>query len=214
MKVEIFVPAYNGMHILPMFLDHYQERFPGCRINIYNDDSTDETGEYCRSRGCNVIDYVLEEPKGISGTYLRNNCWKESEAEWIIVVDQDELINISLEDLDAIENFDVIKFKGYNMVVQEGQNGPREFTHGKLHPWYCKSLMFRKSIGEINYSGGAHTVNPEGDVRINRYHFTMFHYPKRFYSKEEFIKEFLVSIPAEMASDLYDRETQKLQKLI
>jgi hypothetical protein len=42
----------------------------------------------------------------------------------------------------------------------------------------------------------------------------MFHYPKRFYSKEEFIKEFLVSIPAEMASDLYDRDTQKLQKLI
>jgi glycosyltransferase involved in cell wall biosynthesis len=214
MRVEIFVPAYNGMHILPMFLDHYQERFPGCKINIYNDDSTDETGDYCRSRGCNVVDYISEEPKGISVTYLRNNCWKESEAEWIIVVDQDELINISLEDLDAIENFDVIKFKGYNMVVQEGQNGPREFTHGKLHPWYCKSLMFRKSIGEINYSGGAHTVNPEGDVRINRYHFTMFHYPKRFYSKEEFIKEFLVSIPAEMASDLYDRDTQKLQKLI
>lgn len=214
MKVEIFVPAYNGMHILPMFLDHYQERFPGCRINIYNDNSTDETGDYCRSRGCNVVDYVSEEPKSISVTHLRNNCWKESEAEWIIVVDQDELINISLADLDAIENFDVIKFKGYNMVVQEGQNGPREFTHGKLHPWYCKSLMFRKSVGEINYTLGAHTVKPEGDVRINRYHFTMFHYPKRFYSKEEFIKEFLVSISAEAASDLYDRETQKLQKLI
>ena len=214
MKVEIFVPAYNGMHILPMFLDHYQERFPGCRINIYNDNSTDETGDYCRSRGCNVVDYVSDEPKTISVTHLRNNCWKESEAEWIIVVDQDELINISLADLDAIENFDVIKFKGYNMVVQEGQNGPREFTHGKLHPWYCKSLMFRKSVGEINYTLGAHTVKPEGDVRINRYHFTMFHYPKRFYSKEEFIKEFLVSISAEAASDLYDRETQKLQKLI
>jgi glycosyltransferase involved in cell wall biosynthesis len=214
MKVEIFVPAYNGMHILPLFLDHYQERFPGCRINIYNDNSTDETGDYCRSRGCNVVDYVSDEPKTISVTHLRNNCWKESEAEWIIVVDQDELINISLADLDAIENFDVIKFKGYNMVVQEGQNGPREFTHGKLHPWYCKSLMFRKSVGEINYTLGAHTVKPEGDVRINRYHFTMFHYPKRFYSKEEFIKEFLVSVPAETASDLYDRETQKLQKLI
>jgi glycosyltransferase involved in cell wall biosynthesis len=214
MKVEIFIPAYNGMHILPMFLDHYQERFPGCRINIYNDNSTDETGDYCRSRGCNVVDYVSDEPKTISVTHLRNNCWKESEAEWIIVVDQDELINISLADLDAIENFDVIKFKGYNMVVQEGQNGPREFTHGKLHPWYCKSLMFRKSVGEINYTLGAHTVKPEGDVRINRYHFTMFHYPKRFYSKEEFIKEFLVSISAEAASNLYDRETQKLQKLI
>jgi len=214
MKVEIFVPAYNGMHILPLFLDHYQERFPECIINIYNDNSTDETGDYCRGRGCNVIDYIAKEPKCNSVTYIRNNCWKESEAEWIIVVDQDELINISLADLDAIENFDVIKFKGYNMVVQKGQNGPREFTHGKLHPWYCKPLMFRKSVGEMNYIGGAHVAYPPEGTRFNRYYFTMFHYPKRFYSKEEFIKEFLVSISAEGASDLYDRETQKLQKLI
>jgi glycosyltransferase involved in cell wall biosynthesis len=217
MKVEIFVPAYNGMHILPLFLDHYQERFPECTINIYNDNSTDETGDYCRGRGCNVIDYIAEEPKGNSVTYIRNNCWKESKAEWIIVVDQDELINISLADLDAIENFDVIKFKGYNMIVQEGQNGPREFTHGKLHPWYCKPLMFRKSVGEMNYIGGAHVAYPPEETRFNRYYFTMFHYPKRFYSKEEFIKEYLVSISAEVASDLYDRDIRdikKLQKLI
>jgi glycosyltransferase involved in cell wall biosynthesis len=58
MKVEIFVPAYNGMHILPLFLDHYLERFPGCTINIYNDNSTDGTGDYCRSKGCNVIDCI------------------------------------------------------------------------------------------------------------------------------------------------------------
>jgi glycosyltransferase involved in cell wall biosynthesis len=214
MKVEIFVPAYNGMHILPLFLDHYQERFPECTINIYNDNSTDETGDYCRGRGCNVIDYISEEPKGDSVNYIRNNCWKDSEAEWIIVVDQDELINISLADLPSLEDYDVVKVKGYNMVGQEGQNGPREFTHGKLHTWYCKPLMFRKSVGEMNYIRGAHVAYPPEGTRFNRYYFTMFHYPKILYSKEEFIKIFLVSISAEAASDLYDRVTQKLQKLI
>lgn len=213
MKVEIFVPAYNGMHILPLFLDHYQERFPGCTINIYNDNSTDSTGDYCRSRGCNVIDYVSEEPKSLSVTHLRNNCWKDSEAEWIIVVDQDELINISLADLPSIENYDVIKFKGYNMIAIDGQTDPREFTHGKLHPWYCKSLMFRKSVEEINFSLGAHTVSPSEEVRWARYYYTMFHYPKRFYSKEEFIKEFALALPCETATELYYKEIQKLTKL-
>lgn len=211
-RVEIFVPAYNGMHILPMFLDHYQERFPKCRINIFNDNSTDETGDYCRSRGCQVIDYDSEEPKSISVNNLRNNCWKDSEAEWIIVVDQDELINISLADLASIEDYDVIKFKGYNMVGTDSPD-PRDFTYGQLHPWYCKSLMFRKSIGEINYTPGAHTVNPPGEVRWCRYHFTMFHYPKRLYSKDHFIQAYSLALPPDVADDLYDRETKKLTKL-
>lgn len=213
MRVEIFVPAYNGMHILPMFLDHYQQRFPGCTINIYNDNSTDDTGNYCRRRGCNVIDHISEEPKSDAITYIRNNCWKKSNAEWIIVVDQDEFINISLSDLDAIVDFDVIKFKGYNMVAIDGQQDPRDFTHGKLHPWYCKSLMFRKSVGEINFSGGAHYVEPLGEIRWCRYHYTMFHYPKRFFNKEEFIKEYSMSVGPEVSGPLYDAETQKLVKL-
>jgi len=66
----------------------------------------------------------------------------------------------------------------------------------------------------MNYIGGAHVAYPPEGTRFNRYYFTMFHYPKRLYSKEEFIKEFLGYISAEAASDLYDRETQKLQKLI
>lgn len=212
MKVEIFVPVYNGMHILPMFLDHYQERFPKCRINIYNDNSTDKTGDYCKSRGCNVIDYISKEPKSDSITYIRNNCWKNSKAEWIIMVDQDELINISLADLDSIKNYDVIIVKGYNMVATNSSN-PKDFTYGRFHSWYCKPLMFRKSVGEMNYIGGAHVAFPPEGTRLNRYYFTMFHYPKRFYSKEEFIKEFAQVISCENATELYYRETQKLTKL-
>jgi glycosyltransferase involved in cell wall biosynthesis len=202
MKVEIFVPAYNGMHILPLFLDHYQERFPECIINIYNDNSTDETGDYCRGRGCNVIDYIGEEPKGDSVTYIRNNCWKDSEAEWIIMVDQDELINISLADLPSLEDYDVVKVKGYNMVATDSPD-PRDFTHGSFHPWYCKPLMFRKSVGEMNYIGGAHVAFPPEGTRFNRYYFTMYHYLKRYYSLKDFLEHY--SFP--------EFETEKLTKL-
>lgn len=214
MNVEIFVPVYNGMYILPLFIDHYTERFPGCRINTLVDvDSTDDSYSYSESRGCNVSALTLVEHKAISMTDLRNNYWKSSDAEWIIFVDQDELVDINLNDLEDIKNYDVIKFKGFNMIAIDGQKDPKEYTHGKLHPWYCKSLMFKKSIGEINFSLGAHTVQPGKEYKENRHRYNMYHYPKRFTSKEAFVKEFSTAISVELASNLYDEETKKLKKI-
>ena len=214
MKVEIFAPVYNGMYILPMFIDHYMERFPGCTITMFIDKDTDDNSfSYCRERGCNVVSTNLREPKPISMTHLRNNYWKSSNAEWIIFVDQDELVDISLNDLEDIKDYDVIKFRGYNMVTTDGETDPRKFTHGRLHPWYCKSLMFKKTIGEINYTGGAHTVKPNKEYKENRHRYNMYHYPKRFTSKEAFIKEYERSVSREIASKLYDDETKNLKKI-
>jgi len=202
------------MYILPMFIDHYMERFPGCRINLLVDvNNTDSSSSYGTSRGCNILPLYLAEPKGVSMTDVRNNCWKNSEADWIIMVDQDELVDISLCDLEDIEEYDVIKFRGYNMVTTDGETDPRKFTHGRLHPWYCKSLMFRKTIGEINYTGGAHTVKPDKEYKENRHRYNMYHYPKRFTSKEAFIKEYERSAPREIASKIYDDETKNLKKI-
>jgi glycosyltransferase involved in cell wall biosynthesis len=211
--VEIFVPMYNGMHILPLFLDHYLERFPGCVITIYDDGSTDGSGDYCKSRGCNVIYNILEPHKDISCTHLRNNCWKTSEAEWIIIVDQDELVNISLDDLDKLNDFDVLIFKGYNMIGLEGQNEPKDFTHGQLHPWYCKPSMFRKSIGEMNYIGGAHAAYPHAETRYNIEHFTMCHYPKRLYTLNDFTMGFPDWVEQSMIDDFYSECKINLTKL-
>lgn len=214
MRVEIFAPVYNGMYILPFFIDHYMERFPGCTITLLVDkDTTDNSSSYGTSRGCNVKVIKLSEPKCISMTEVRDNCWKKSEAEWIIVVDQDELVDISLGDLGDIEEYDVVKFKGYNMYGTDGITDPKEFTYGKLDPMYCKSLMFKKSIGEINFSWGAHYVKPNKKYKENRHRYTMYHYPKRLVSKKEFIKEFEIAISNDAASKLYEEGIKKIKKV-
>jgi glycosyltransferase involved in cell wall biosynthesis len=221
MKVEIFTPTYNGMYILPLFIEHYQERFPGCRINIIDNHSTDSTREYCESKGCLVttIEYpdnlhlMGMEPKGM--TDLKNECWKNSEAEWVIVVDQDELVDVWEKDLEFLKDFDLLILKGYDMFGL-GESDPKKFIYGRLHPWYCKPAMFRPSIGEINYSSGAHKAFPTSEVRWSRYHFNLYHYPKRHMSREMFIKYFEpCGLSAEIAGAHYDNETdiKRLKKI-
>lgn len=214
MKVEIFAPIYDGMYILPMFIDHYTERFPGCTINLLVDINTpDNCFSYGKSRGCNTVSITVGEPKHIGMTDIRNNYWKNSDAEWIIFVDQDELVDISLNDLDDIKDYDVIKFRGYNLVSINDETDPRKFTHGILDPMYCKSLMFKKSIGEINFCWGAHTVSPIGEYKENRHKYNMYHYPKRFISKDQFVKEFTKAITVEQANILYDDIMSKIKKI-
>jgi glycosyltransferase involved in cell wall biosynthesis len=219
-RVEIYSPTYNGMYILPMFIDHYQERFPGCRINILDDGSTDETREYCESRGCIIKDvsyrankhWYGHEPIGMM--QLRNKCWKDSEAEWIIVVDQDELVDVWEKDLEFLKDFDVLILKGYDMFAL-GETDPKKFSYGRLHPWYCKPVMFRKSIGEINFALGSHSAKPPGDIRWCRYHFNLYHYARRHLSKEHFIEYLSKSVSSRVASKLYDEETNlsRLKKI-
>lgn len=221
MKVEVFTPTYNGMYILPLFIEHYQERFPGCRINIIDNHSTDSTREYCESKGCLVttIEYpdnlnlMGHEPKGL--TDVKNNCWKSSEAEWVIVVDQDELVDVWEKDLESLKDFDVLIVKGYDMYALE-ETDMKKVCYGRIHPWYRKPLMFRPSIGEINYIGGAHAAFPTSEVRWARYHFNMYHYAKRNMSKEMFIKYFEpTKVDIEKVIALYEHETdpKRLRKV-
>lgn len=216
MRVEIFTPVYNGMYILPFFIDHYMERFPGCRINIAVDsDTTDNSLSYSIERGCNaeLVYFPFQKPETVN--YYRNNCWKNSEAEWIIVVDQDELVDISLNDLERIKDYDVIKVKSYNMVGTDGETNPKNFTYGKKYQctWYNKCLMFKKSIGEINYTLGAHSINPIQEYKLNKYRYTMYHYPKKMVSEEEFINHYIESVGYDHAYKMYIDEIKDLQKL-
>lgn len=214
MKAEIFMTICNGMYIIPFFLDHYEEKFPGCPINIFNDGSIDGSVEYCESRGYKVNDLGYKGHMEIRLRDFKNKAWKNSEAEWIIVVDQDEMINISLADLDSLGDCDVIRFKGYNMYGLEGQVDPREFTHGLHHRWYDKCLLFKKSIGDINYFIGSHQASPTEGAKICSYDYDMYHYPKRLSSKEAFLDYMTKVLPKNIVLDMYEKEISILKKII
>ena len=177
------------MYIMPFFIEHYKERFPDAVINVYDDGSTDSTASYCRNMGCNVVDIpqpsdclsgaertnglrTTDEQRKINHLHkindLRAEYWKQSKAEWVIVVDHDELVEIWEKDLPAIENYDLIIFEGYNMYNETGNpevdlrnlKFAVDRTYDGESHLYDKPLMMR-SNAKLKITGGGHSIVTE-----------------------------------------------------
>ena len=115
----------------------------------------------------------------------KNNIWKNSDADWIIVCDIDELLETSMNDLLSLqESVNVIKTQGYNMIDVTLDDLPIEqLTYGAPSEGYSKSVMFKnKSITEINYLGGAHTAYPSPDPVYSDNIYKLLHYKKQNFS--------------------------------
>lgn len=187
MKVEIFTAIKNEEDILPFFINNYRKAFPNCIINIYDNNSTDKSVEICKANNCNVFDFpdFIPHVKEELLTDLKNNIWKNSDADWIIVCDVDELLDMSMNDLLSLEeSVNVIKIQGYNMIdVTEDDLPIEKLTYGSPSEGYSKLVMFKnKSINEINYSPGAHTANPLPDPIFSDNVFNLLHYKKQNFS--------------------------------
>mgnify|MGYP000341654859 CR=1 FL=1 len=197
MKVEIFTAIKNEEDILPFFINHYINAFPECIINIYDNNSTDKSVEICKANNCNVfnfpdfIPYVKEELL----TDLKNNIWKNSNADWIIVCDVDELLDISMSDLLHLqENVSIIKTQGYNMIdVTEDDLPIEKLTYAAPSESYSKLVMFKnKIINEINYSLGAHTANPQPNPVYSNGIYKLLHYNSKNFTLKNLLKFFLL----------------------
>ena len=164
MNLTIYVITFQEEFMLPFFIKWYRERFPDCKIVIYDNYSTDKTEEIALSNGCEVIKY---DTKGelSDKTYLeiKNNCWKNAGTDWVLVADTDELLDIRPEDLNTDQT--LFKSKGYNMCNVEELSNVLDIKHGIEAEQYDKVLCFNKRyIKEINYSPGCHNCSPVGDV--------------------------------------------------
>ncbi|HNX37490.1 MAG TPA: glycosyltransferase family 2 protein [Candidatus Cloacimonadota bacterium] len=170
MKIEVFAICYNEEILLPYFLRHYS-RFAD-RITIYDNYSTDCSPEICRiNPRVNLVQYD-------SGNQIRddiyldikNNCWKGSTADWVIVCDIDEFV-LELFAPTPIDDYTVIMPDWWEMVGERIPSGPgqiyEEISQGVCLGQASKCVMFRPSaIKEINYAPGAHSVSPVGDFRL------------------------------------------------
>jgi glycosyltransferase involved in cell wall biosynthesis len=168
MKIEVYVICYNEEVMLPYFLRHYSEFCD--RIIVYDNYSTDRTEEICKQNP------KVEVRKYDSGNQIRddiylqikNNCWKDSEADWVIVVDMDEFVyheNIVgvLESTWAT----VIEPPMFNMISEKLPKGAGQiYDEVKFGlPGGAKRNMFRPGeIREINYEPGCHGATPEGNI--------------------------------------------------
>jgi hypothetical protein len=178
--VTVHLITYNEKLMIEFFVNHYRKLFPNCIIKLYDNYSTDETVKIAESLGCE-INYYDSNDKLSDSKFLeiKNNCWKDSKTDWVVVCDCDELIQITEEELkkESENGVTLFKFDGYHMVNTENQFNLNEITLGYRDSFYDKTLLFNKSkINNINYQPGCHTSNPTGEVVYCKNTYKMLHY--------------------------------------
>jgi len=177
MKVHVFSMAHNESHLLPYFVRHYRSCFPDCDVTIFDNESTDDTASVSRNLGCEVIPIVSE---GLVDRILldtKNERWKNSQADWVVVCDTDEFLQINQAGLERLDNCGatILRTKGFDMVGADGN--PEKITDKYPNIWYSKSVCFKRTdIESINYLPGAHDCRPIGRIQWSPLAYELFHY--------------------------------------
>lgn len=182
--VTIYTLTYNEEVLIPFFISHYKKNFPNCKIIIYDNESTDRTVEIAKEMGCEIRTYLTGNK--LSDTdYLKikNNVWKESSTDWVIVCDCDELISLNQNELINEENnkTNIIKPIGYSIMNHNEDFKVDELSMGFRDYGFDKCVLFNKKfIEEINYGPGCHQCNPlpkNGEsIKFNTNEYKLLHY--------------------------------------
>lgn len=199
MKIHAHIITFNESETIHLTIKHYRKFCE--KIFIYDNFSTDNTRDICESMGCEVkmfgVSGVLDDKEYLK---VKNHCWKGSDADWVIICDADEILqmrwihNLSEWDIDqqrfkkstfslnqkiyTDSGANIIKTQGFNIFSNEmPKESWSEITTGIPDNNYSKLCIFKpKEIKEIGYVYGAHVAKPEGDVRYSDEILTLFHY--------------------------------------
>ena len=175
MKIEAFILCYNEEKLIRYTLAHYLNFCS--KVTIIDNYSTDNTISIIKnefSERVKIVQYDSNNQLNDSAyTYIKNNCWKQSKADWVIVCDMDELLHYNYSGFGIIDflitlgsSCPIIMPYGYNMFSETFPdkyiaNLTTLITKGVRAPNFDKSILFQpKMLEEINYGPGAHYCNP------------------------------------------------------
>ncbi len=157
MTIDCYTVCWNEEVFLPYFLRHYQHY---CRsITVFDNESTDNSRRICEDFGATVIPWKTSGLDNAAMRALKNSCWKDSTADYVIVCDVDEII-VGLEKLTPCPGR-IIRCLGIQMVGQEGER-PEQIRNGFIYSLYNKCAVFSPRISEIGFYIGCHKNTPVG----------------------------------------------------
>ncbi len=186
MKIEAHLLHWQEIDIMPFVIKHYTRVADD--IIIHDNHSKDGSVELAKELGCIVIPFGTDFFDDDINKDLKNECWRGSNADFVIVSDFDELLfctdpclkNVRywLEYFKEEENPSIIKTIGWNVMSDDWPaNELTEITNGYRFDNYSKNILFDpKRIQEINYGPGAHECNPVGDVVWSNESLYLMHY--------------------------------------
>ena len=168
MILEAHIIAWNEERMLPWTLRHYS--LLGFKIILWDSGSTDRTREIAAAAGIEVRDFKMD---GVNDQVLyqhKSTCWQGTKADWVVVVDTDELVYFPqpMPDLLAsyeLEDLPIVKLRGYDMLsyYDPDPKGPpitRQIIFGaRGDEWYGKpALINPREIKSLLFGAGAHKV--------------------------------------------------------
>lgn len=192
--ITVYTLTYNEELLIEFMINHYRQRFPGCRIVIYDNMSSDKTVGIALKNGCEVIPYdtnnQLQDLKFIE---IKNSCWKQAKTDWVLVCDLDELLDTDETALEAEEKSGVtiIRSETYDMINMQNNLEISSIKFGVKSPLPGKLCLFnRKYLSNINYGTGSHTCNPQGKLVYSKKLYKLYHYNS--ISENETIEKFKI----------------------
>lgn len=174
--------VWNEARLLPLVLAYYKTFVD--RIIIHDGYSDDGSQDIARSFGCEVRQYGIKgkmDDKALM--QLKNNCWKGSDADWVIVCDTDEVLYAPslpmVLELAHMNKYTIFKTQGWSVYNTEFPAQILEATDGVRDDAYAKAIIFRpQAFREINYTPGAHKIQPSGSIHIAPTPLWVLHYRK------------------------------------
>ena len=164
--------AKNEQVLLPLAIQHYRTRFPGCRITVFDNNSTDKTVSIAQQARCDVIHRRTKD--NIMDTYgsmhIRRTCWKTEntgrDPPWVILADVDEWLDMWQEDLQAEDAKGAVIIQTMGVQIVGNSSSPtlsdvdiHSMRFGAFDKMYSKHICFKRGphgIKDIMYSPGAH----------------------------------------------------------
>lgn len=180
---DVYSVVRDEEALLPYFLRNYGF---ARRVVLYDDGSTDRTLEVAASDprvevrplrwGCYREDALTE---------LRNHAWRESDADFVVVADADELVwhpdlpgeleryraaGVTLPD---VAGFEMVGERG--VPPDDGRQLWEHLPRGVYSPLYSKRAVFCPGAVDIRYEVGCHACDPRGRV-VRGGHLKLLHY--------------------------------------
>lgn len=175
--VTIYICTFNDAHIIEFCIKHYKRNFPQATIILFDNFSTDDTVLIAKKMGALVWEYYTGSQMDDQAIInVKNQVWKRSApytgmvADWVIMVDADELLQVNENILQFSYQYTIINAQAVDMVgMHDTDTHPEQLIYG-VHYSHIprKMLAFRRDrIIDINYGFGSHTAMPIGRVYID-----------------------------------------------
>lgn len=168
MNIETYIITWSREDLIHLTINYYKQF---SKVILFDNFSTDRTREIAEELGAEVRLFgkagVLDD-----GEYLKvkNNAWKGSKADYVIVCDDDEILYhpdlLNHLYFSRSNRVTIFKTQGYNMFSNDvPRESFLEIKTGLKNDNYSKWVIFDpKNIKEIGYVYGCHEARPKGEL--------------------------------------------------